>query len=807
VNPETNTAMTRPALTAFGHYVKRLRIDADLTQEALAERSGLSSRLISDVERGTTHRPRRTTIELLANGLALQGRDRETFLNIARGRQEVETGSGDAGFQLLAQPDELIGRTADVAAVRAIVLDPEVRLLTLTGPGGVGKTRLSIEVGNAVSEAFPDGVRLIELAPVRNPALVLPAIARGLGVQPRGNQPLAARLATAIHRKRMLLILDNMEQVVSAACELVELLKECADLVIVATSRTVLNVRGERIYRVQPLALPALHELPSLDVLMGIPSVTLLRKRAAAVAPGFDLTAENARAVAAITHRLDGLPLAIELAAARLNVLTPAEMLERLEPSLPLLTGGPRDLPERLQTLRSAIDWSYQLLWPDERQLFCRLAVFSGGFTLDAAEAVSAGSDRPDVQLPEQSSFPTVLDGLSSLVENSLVQLRGGHGSDHRFWMLETIREFALDQLAAAGDQETARARHAEWCLAFAEQANAGLYGADQSLWLHRMDAEHDNIRAALTWALERQHAELGTRLAGACAYFWQLHGHLQEARSRMDQILSLPGPVSPSARARALLGLGVIALAQGDYARAMVLEDALETYQAERDNAGIALALRQIGNAERAQGRLREADALQEEALAISRALGDMVQISATLRNLGLGAYDEGDYNRAKALLEEAMQIGMTLGERLNFGSICNNLALVSLACGEIARAAELQLTAMEHWRRFNYEDGIGSCFENLALIAVAQREYTYAATMFGAAEEVKTRIGSPGRVIDLQTNQIKIDETRTQLGEASFQEAWHAGRSMRFEEALDLARRVPAPRETPMGAVLGMR
>jgi tetratricopeptide (TPR) repeat protein len=183
------------------------------------------------------------------------------------------------------------------------------------------------------------------------------------------------------------------------------------------------------------------------------------------------------------------------------------------------------------------------------------------------------------------------------------------------------------------------------------------------------------------------------------------------------------------------------------------------------------------------------------------------MVQISATLRNLGLGAYDEGDYNRAKALLEEAMQIGMTLGERLNFGSICNNLALVSLACGEIARAAELQLTAMEHWRRFNYEDGIGSCFENLALIAVAQREYTYAATMFGAAEEVKTRIGSPGRVIDLQTNQIKIDETRTQLGEASFQEAWHAGRSMRFEEALDLARRVPAPRETPMGAVLGMR
>jgi predicted ATPase/class 3 adenylate cyclase len=463
------------------------------------------------------------------------------------------------------QPTPLIGREKEVAEVCDLLRGEETRLLTLTGPGGIGKTRVALQAAADLLEDFPDGTFFVPLATVTETELLLPAVAETLGVRETGEQLLHESLKDYLSERRMFLLLDNFEQVLGAAPAVTELLAAAPDLKVLATSRAPLGLYGEHEFPIPPLTLPDLKRPPSLERLTQYEAVGLFVERAQAVKPDFSITNESAPAVAEICVRLDGLPLAIELAAARIKMLPPKAMLQRLGSRLKLLTGGARDLPERQRTLRSTIEWSYALLDEGEQLLFARLAVFSGGRILEAIEAIcDAEGDLP----------MDVFEGVSSLLDKSLLAQEEGPNGEPRFVMLETIHEFAREKLGESPDAEEIKRLHAEYFLTLAEEAHPELRGPHQLEWLERLEAEHDNMRAALSWALERKETEVALRLGGALSWFWSLRGYPSEGRRWLEEALAMDGRGSPEVRAMALAGVGELALDQGD------LDRAQEVYQ-----------------------------------------------------------------------------------------------------------------------------------------------------------------------------------------------------------------------------------
>ncbi len=732
------------------------------------------------------------------------------------------------------QLTSFIGRERELREVKQLL--STTRLLTLTGPGGSGKTRLALQVAAEAIEQFPDGVFFVALAPITEPGLVASTIAQTLGVAERAGQSILDSLKEYLQARHMLLFLDNFEQVISAAPRLVELLAACSQLNLLVTSREGLRVRGEREYPVPPLALPNLTELPRLESLSQYASVELFVQRAQAIKPEFHLTNETAPAVAEICYRLDGLPLAIELAAARVKLLPPRAMLARLEHRLEFLTSGARDLPARQQTLRNAIAWSYDLLDENERKLFRRLSVFVGGCTLDAAEAVAR--DNVERERGSERAHGSVLDQLSSLLDKSLLREVEAANGEPRFVMLELLREFGLEQLEASGEQETIRHRHANFFLALAEQAEASLESGEQLEWMNRMEREHDNLRAALEWSKTAEDAgELCLRLAGTLGLFWEVRGYFSEGRERLSAVLSIktaqartaarakllaraaelafrqsdyPATVSFAGEslaisreigdkrgiASALIKLGNAATEAGDYATAPgFLEEALTIWRDLEDKHGTARALINLGWAALRSGDYQLADERLEEALILSRELGDTRGIGFALSGLGEVALRQGDYARATRLVEESLELRRQIGNKWGVGVSLGTLGWVAMREGDWNRAVARLGESLEVRREIGDKSGSAWCLERLAEVAMAEGQAEKAVRIFGAASTLRTSIGSVIDAVDQPEYKRTLAALRAELGEAHFTAAWTEGGKLTLEQAVAYARDKQSP------------
>jgi predicted ATPase/transcriptional regulator with XRE-family HTH domain len=791
---------------AFSTLLRQFRSAAALSQEELAERAGLSRRGISDLERGVSRGPRLETVRLLATGLALTSEERAALLAAARPAvwQEAPTDSKRSPLVSFPAPlTRLIGREADVMTLQGRLQDDAIRLLTLTGPGGVGKTRLAVEVASGLHETFPDGVVFADLTSLTEPDLVVPAVATALGIREVAGQPLFETLARLLAPKRVLLVLDNCERVLAAAPEIIGLLTASPGVTIIGTSREPFHVRGEHEFPVLPLPVPTADQLKAIEALAGFPSIALFVDRATAVQSTFALTADNATAVATICRRLDGLPLAIELAAARVKVLPPAALLSRLEQRLPLLTGGGRDLPARQRTMRATIAWSYDLLSSDQQALFRRLAVFVGGFTLSAAEAVAA----PPAHL-------VVLDGIIALVEQSILRSIPGVADEPRYQMLETVREFGLEQLRQHGDEEAASRRaHSDYFVNLALASRSGLSSGVPHVVM-QVRAEEDNLRATLTYLLESGDAETALRVAGGSLNeYWIIAGsQFTEARAWLDRALQQGAGASPAALGWAHYGLAMLALYQGDFVNARAAATQILAFaRASNEPLLAAQGPWVLSLLERSEGRPEAAVARANEAVAAARPTGDSGELAWALMALAEARRHSGNLAAATAATEEALALFREFGGLWGETDALQNLGAIARAEGNLVRAAHLHAESLTLLQVSGDSVSIYSDLVGLAAVAQALGRACAAARLLGVEDAYRSGSGYEG-VGDIprirqQVRQALIE----QLGDAQFKQECDAGKMLTTEqavaEALALARdledrpgrssrcRIPAP------------
>jgi predicted ATPase/DNA-binding CsgD family transcriptional regulator len=621
----------------------------------------------------------------------------------------------ESTWKIPATFSPLIGREQEVAEVCALLQRQDVRLLTLLGTGGIGKTRLSIQVATILQEHFTDGVCFVPLAPISDPNLVIPAIAQELGIQEFGGVQLFEQVKWALQDRHALLVLDNFEQVVGAAPLLVELLVTCSALKILVTSRAVLRIQGEHEYSIPPLAVPDLEHLSDVEVLSHNAAVALFTQRAQATKPDFQLTQPNARAIAEICARLDGLPLAIELAAARIKLLPPQALLARLKHQLSVLTSGARDLPVRQQTLENTIAWSYDLLDAQEQRLFRQLSVFVGGCTLAAAEAVAIGTD---------AAILPVLDGVASLLDKSLLLSVGQEEEEPRIRMLQTIREFGLERLHEHGEAEVCQRAHALYYLTFIEQAEPQLKGGQQTIWLVRVEHEQENLRTALTWLVEQKETELAMRLCAALGWFWYLRGHWSEGRRWLATTLSLPQTEKPTVvRANVLKHAGNLALYQNDYASARsLLDECVALCRTLIMQSELANALTILGWLLHLQGEDEIARPVLEESEVLCRRPGSTWELTYLLRQRGVIAWDQGDLAQAAACAQEGLTLARRLGDKFLIARTLSILCSVATRRGDLAQATTLAREALTFAREVGHKSMIATTLQNLGYLLALQ-------------------------------------------------------------------------------------
>jgi predicted ATPase/transcriptional regulator with XRE-family HTH domain len=857
--------------SGFGADLRRLRTSAGLTQDALAERAGVGVRTIQDLE-GGTHRPLARTLQRIADALTLTGEQRVRFEAAAkpvpRRRNVIPLGP-----RLRAVPSDptparpgprglpipltsFIGRKRELERLQCMLgrrgqqigapPSPEPRLLTLTGAPGAGKTRLAIEAAAALIDAFAEGVCFVDLAPLRDASLVVASIAQALDLRETGGRPLRDVLAAYLRDKRLLLVLDNVEHLLAAAPVVAGLLSASPGLKVLATSRERLNVRGEHEFVVPPLPLPEGPNLPSVWELPRYAAVQLFLDRARAAKSDFAVNPDEVRAIVGICRRLDGLPLALELAAARVRVLRPDEMLARLEDRLGVLTGGPRDVPERQRTLRAAIAWSYDLLNPTEQVFFRQLAVFVGGWNLPAATAVSLpvaphnGEPHRDPAMIGGNA-PNVQDALESLVSKGLVRAEAHRAipgcQSGRFGMLETLREYAGERLAESGEVDSVRRQHAAFFLALAEEAGPQVYGADGRTWLERLDQDHDNLRAALRWAEESGEPETSLRLAAALYRFWWIRGHAVEGWRWVTRALAHDIGRRPEddRRLRLMRALALHAagcLADDDTRAAQPLfEEGLAIFRTLGERRRVANTLHNLAQILGKQGEADRAWKLFAESLALWRDLEDTWGLTAVLRGIAELALDQGDYARARLVAEECLTLArqdqstMNVANALcelgqidlhegNFDQACARfeeslallgelgsqqsksvlpriyLAKIAIEVGDYPGARSYLVASFRILRDLGYPGGsVAEALEVSAALAAARGRPEHGYRLAGGAEQLRQSVGIPVPPAEKSDLDRHLGSTRHMLGEAVVEQARAAGRTMTLEQLVSAA------------------
>jgi predicted ATPase/DNA-binding XRE family transcriptional regulator len=811
---------------SFGRWLKQQRKELDITQANLALCVGCSEKMIEKIE-AEQRRPSRQIATLLAGCLNIPQEEHEAFISFTRATPRADAvpattqAVGGAPWRLLlhhpnnlpAYPNSFIGRREELAATMALMRRPGVRLLTLIGAAGIGKTRLALEMAEHLLEDFEEGVFFVGLASVNDPGLVVSVVARALGVQEGPGRMLLDTLKDHLRARQILLLIDNVEQLLgnahsnSATTLISELLSSAPYLKVLVTSRERLHLYGEYDFAVPPLRTPQRQQLRGLEArdvnsLMRYEAVELFVERAVAVDTEFALTSKNAAAVAEVCSHLDGLPLAIELAAASTEFISPQVMLPQLHHSLGLLTAGPKDIADRHRTMRGAIGWSYDLLDESEKALFRQLGVFVGGWSLEAAESVVG-----EISLGSDSGH--VLGGLESLVRKNLIQQEAQANGTHRFRMLSTIKEYALEQLAAGvptnaypkddptrcDDVDDVKRRHAAYFLQLAEKAEPELKKPGQLAWLDLLEVEHDNVRAALTWTLSNEPL-IGLRLAGAMWRFWWARGFISEGRARLAAALANESPTTGGAleaRAKALNGAGVLSIFQGDYESArLLLDEALAIMRDLGDKQGTARILNNLGQATMYQGDYLVAHSIHSESLEIMRELEDLPGIANALHNLALAACSQGEFSEALSLFQESLTLRKRLGDQRAIASSLNNLGIVSRHLGDHEQAEALCRESL--LMRNELDDRLGIAYSLMGLAGIEAMQSkpnaaVKAVVVLGAAETLLQSVGTNMEPFHRAEFDHCLAAGRAQLSAAAFVEAWRVGCAMNQDEAIAYA------------------